>query len=235
MISLLTSLWRSRWLRVVAWAVLLLFTLCVLLCQWVNWLGAHRWRAAQEKLARAGETVEFRKIAPEAVPDEQNFCAIPLLKNLALDHGPEAAQAEGNRKRLESLSLPRGGATGPKLPAAGYFTKPTDLTAWADWLRQDGSLPTPQASGVSARDVLAALSPHDAVVGELVAGLGREQSQWTPPWRHRELPGLIFTVTLPHYKASRAASPLLALRAIASAHAGEASQAHEALLVLLRL
>lgn len=237
--NLLRSLWRNRVFRALTWIIVTLLTLLVLFHQSVNWIGARRWKAAQDMLAREGETLDFPKTAPDPVPDARNFCAIPLLKDLALDKSPDGS-AEANRAKLEAIALPSGNAKPPAgerptLPSSASFGRTVDLKAWAQWLRKEGSLPVPPDSGNAARDVLAALSKHDALVAELVAELAREDAQWTPAWRTRELPGMIFEVPLPHYKAAQAVSQFLALRAIAAAQAGDATKAHESLLVLLRL
>lgn len=240
MTSFFKACWQRRWFRALTWIFVTLLTITVLLHQWANWSGARRWQAAQSMLAAQGETLDFRRVAPEPCPDEQNFCAIPLLKNLALNEGPDSVAAAENRKKLEALALPTSNKEGtagarPMLPTSASSGTPVDLRAWADWLRKEGSLPIPSDSGNAGRDVLAALAKHEAVLGELKSGLGREQAQWTPSWRSRELPGLIYAVAMPHYKSAQSVSQVLGLRSIAAANAGELAQAHESLLVMLHL
>ncbi|MEQ1853431.1 MAG: hypothetical protein ABMA01_17780 [Chthoniobacteraceae bacterium] len=230
--------WQRRWVRGLAWTAVTLVTLYALLCAWVNWSGARQWSATQAMLKAEGETLDFRATLNDPVPEAENFCAIPLLKDLALavDDDPNKGAHAEQRKRLEALMPPSGskGAVRPRL-ANVAFGKRTDLKAWADWMRKDGSLPMPADSGDAARDVLAALANHDAVVQELAAGLHRPKAQWTPEWKTRELPEMLFAIKLPHYSPIQGLSRTLALRTSAAARAGDAAKAHESALIIARL
>jgi hypothetical protein len=110
-----------------------------------------------------------------------------------------------------------------------------DIKAWVDWLRREGSLPVPPDTGDAPRDLLGALSKHDALIAELVAGLGRAEAQWTPTWRTRDLPNTLFEIRLPHYQPTRELVIMLCLRATAAARAGDAAKAHESLMIALRI
>ncbi len=161
----------------------------------MNWNGARRWRDVQAMFRAESETLDFRATMPAPVPEAENFCAIPLLKDLALvvDNHPDNGEPGEKRKRLAALKLP----ALPKGPARPKFTGAmtgvrVDLKSLADSLRTEGSLPMLADSGNPARDVLAALSKHDAIFQELAAGLSRPEAQWTPEWRTRELPGMLF-------------------------------------------
>ena len=240
--TFLNACWSKRWVRICTWVFAGLLTLVVLFYQWVNWRGARAWRSARELLAREGESLDFRAVAPEPVPDDQNFCAIPALSGFALTIDADVDKGEPAAKRnlLKAVGLPTGDKNGlvssrPALEASAALGKPTDLKAWADWLRKEGSLASPPDSGNPARDILAALSKHDALIGELAAALNRPEAQWTPAWKNREMPDIIFSVSLPHYRPVKEATPMLCLRAIAAAHAGEPAKAHESLLIALKL
>jgi hypothetical protein len=230
--------WQRRWLRGLVWTLVTLVTLYALLCAWANWSGARQWRDAQAMLKAEGETLDFRLAVAEPIPEADNFCAIPLLKDLALVVEGDPAKGEPGQKRarLEALKLPANGKAGerPKGASAGLGER-VDLKAWADWLRRDGTLSMPADSGNAARDVLAALSKHDEVVRELAAGLERPLAQWTPPWKTRELPRYLFAVALPHYSELGGVNQMLALQGIAAARAGDASRAHESLQIQARL
>ena len=235
--NFLKRCWQKRWVRGLAWTAVTLVTLYALFCAWVNWSGARQWRAAQARLKAEGETLDFRATLNEPVPEAENFCAIPLLKDLALlvDHDGGKGAPGANRKRLEALKLQSKGNAGevPKVTNA-VLGKRTDLKAWADWLRKEGALPMP-ADGDGAREVLAALATHDALVQELAAGLDRPQAQWTPEWKTKSLPPFLAMVELPHYASVQALNSTLALRAIAAARTGDAAKAHETVLIIARL
>ena len=236
--NFLKRCWQKRWLRRLTWTALTLVTLCALFCAWVNWSGARQWRATQAMLKAEGETLDFRATMNEPIPESENFCAIPLLKDLALvvDNDAKKGEPAEKRKRLDALKLPLNGkgSARPKLanPALG---KRTNFKAWADWLRKEGSLPMPADSGDAARDVLAALAKHDAIVQELTAGLARPRAQWTPEWKTRELPPLLLSVALPHYTLVQGLHRTLALRATAALRIGDAAKAHETALIIARL
>ena len=237
--NFIKRLWLRRWFRGCTWIAFTLFTLLILVRQYIGLSGARRWVAVQEMIAREGESIDFRKAAPEPVPDEQNFFAIPPLKDLPLCSGRTDDKSELGLKlkRLNDSWPPNASNSGPgpKLLSGPGFGKATDLKAWVVWLRKDGSLPAPPDTGDPARDVLAALSRDDALVGELALGLSRPESQWTPAWRMRVLPEPLFTVSLQYIISARGVINMLCLRGAAAARAGDAAKAHESLLIAGRI
>jgi hypothetical protein len=231
MINFLKRCWQRRWIRGMAWTGVTLVTLCVLFYAYANWSGAREWSATQAMLKANGETLDFRAILNDPIPEEENFCAIPPLKNLAFpgDNDDESAQ---NRQRLEALKLPQLKSPRPKFGFANGEL--TDFKIWAEAFRNDGLLPASADSGNPANDVLQALSIHDALVVELTAGLSRPGAQWTPEWKSREWSGNLFSVEFPHLSSILTASRFLGLRSIAAARAGEAAQAHREALLIAR-
>jgi hypothetical protein len=242
--NFLKRLWKSRLVRVFVWIVGSLLTLYILSCSWVNYTGGKRWQAAQDEMKREGEKLDFHALLRDPVPDEKNFCSLPPLKDLtvAVDHDATKGEPGAKRKRLEELALPKGDRVGviklserPAQVRGPTLGRPMDLKAWADWLRQEGSLPMPPDSGNAARDILAGLSKQDALCAELVAGLNRTEACWTPQWKMTELPDNLFAVLVPHYGATQGMTAGLSLRAIAEIHAGESANACELVLVELRV
>ena len=239
--NLLKNCWQRRWIRGLVWTSVSIGTGYGLLCAWVNWSGARQLNATLAMVKAEGETLDFRAIVPEPVPDAENFCAIPLLKDLALvvDNDVNKGVPGEKRKRLEELKLPenrRGGTPleRPALPRAG-LGQPIALNTWADWLREERPNQETADSGNAARQVLAALAKHDPIVQELVGGLGRPHARWTPEWKTRELPKLLFNIPLPHYPSENNMTKALSLRAVAAARAGDGSRAHEAVRIFTRL
>ncbi len=237
MMNFFKGCWQLRWVRALAWSAITIVTLCVLFCAWVNWSGARQWREVQAMLKAEGETLDFREVAREPVPEAENFCAIPLLKDIALavDGDVSKGAPAEKRARLDAVKLPLGNKAAPRPNfSSAALGMPADMQAWADWLRKEGSLPMPADSGDPARDVLAALSKHDAVFRELAAGLDRPSAQWTPEWKTRELPPILISILLPHYSVERALSQTLSLEAIAAARADNGGRAHETAQILAR-
>ncbi|CAN5724687.1 hypothetical protein BH11VER1_BH11VER1_21410 [soil metagenome] len=237
--KLICALFSRRALRAYAWIFVTGLTMLLLFRQYVSWSGSKRWVAVQAELAKEGESIDFRKVTPVPVPDEQNFCAIPLLKDLAStpDSKDDKSEAGLHRQRLLAAALPKNDKASPRpsFGRSGALGKKMDLQAWAGWLRQEASLSMPPDSGDPAKDILAALGKDDALVGELAAGIHRPEAQWTPPWKTRTLPENLFAVSLPHYSVVRELSSMLCFRSIVAARAGDTKKAHEALLIAIRL
>ncbi len=232
-------LWLKPWFRGLAWTAVTLVTLYALLYTWLNWSWGRQWAATTAMLKAEGETLHFRATMNDPVPEADNFCAIPLLKDLALvvDNDESKGMPGENRRRLDAIKLPSESKKAGTRPRFGNpsLGKSTDLKAWAEWLRQEGSLNVPEDSGNAARDLLGALARHDAVVQELASGLNRSKAQWTPEWKTRELPEMLFAFPLPHYTSTRNTNHTLVLRATAAARAGEVAKAHETALIMGRL
>ncbi len=235
--NFLKRLWKYRIIRIFAWIVGSLVTLYVLVCAWINYSGGRKWQAAQEHMKREGEKLEFRALMPDPVPEEKNFCAIPALKGIAatVDHDEAKGDPGAKRKRLKDTALPIGKELKPKQAAGPALGKPTDLKAWADWMRQQGSLSVPPDSGTPAKDVLAALSKHEVVFAELAAGLNRPEARWIPEWKSRDLPENLFAIEVPQYGPAQAVGSSLSLHSIAEGRAGDLAMAHRDILVELRL
>lgn len=232
----MTSLLHRRWFRALAWTLVSLVTLYALLCAWMNWTGARMLAATQAKLKAAGETTDFRAVATEPVPDDTNFCAVPALRDLALQIGNDASKGEpgARRERLKKMALPKVSDSKPRHARGAQFGVRQDMTATRDWLRGSTSSDKP-AENDAAKEVLAALSAHDALISELAAGLDRPNAQWTPPWRTRELPPMLFAVAMPHYSVTQNAVQTLGVRAAAAARAGDAAKAHESMRIIAKL
>ena len=214
-----------------AWTAVTLLTLGALLYSWVNLSGARQWRMTQEMLKAEGETLDFRAFCNGPIPDAENFCAIPLLKDLRLvvDNDERKGEPGENLKKLKEINLPSYNKRPPQ-----KLGERTDLKMWADALRKEGWLPASADSGNPARDVLSGLAKQDALVRELAAGLNRPKAQWTPDWKTAEW-DILRSVRLPHINFAISISQTLRLRGIAAARAGDAAQAHESALIISRL
>ena len=235
----INRLWQCRWVRGCLWLIIVVFEALILFRQYVDWSGKRRWLAVQEMLAREGESLDPRKTAPNPVPDGSNFCTIPLLKDMALvtskNKDDKSELSLKHQRLLDALPADPIGFHMPKLIQGAALGKAMDLKVWADWFRPQGWLAVTPDSGNPARDVLAALSRDDQLVSELALGLSRLESQWTPAWKTRALPKLLFAIELSHYSALQRISAVLGLRSVAAARAGDAVKAHESLIIDVRI
>ncbi|QIF05267.1 hypothetical protein G5S37_28405 [Roseimicrobium sp. ORNL1] len=237
-VSFLQRCWRARWIRILAWIGVGILMVYVGLTVWMNRAGKRDWKAAQEALAREGVDLDFRSAKGIVeIPDELNFCAIPLLKGLAIieDGNPAKGESAAKRKALEALG-PLKSHTGSYPPISSKDTDmPVNLREWADWLRKEGHPMPVTDPDNAAREVLGAMSYQDAAIAEMVAALFRPHSRLTPDWRLGPFPELLLQLQVPHLGALQSFSNGLSLRAKAAAQAGEYARAHEATLCLARI
>lgn len=222
--------WSRAWVRWLVYVMVTLQTLVILLTQWINWKGVRAWSAAQQALVADGETLDLNSILPEPVPENQNFCAIPVLANIAA-----TKEGEENRKRLESLALDFGDGR-PALATGPTQGKSCDLGAWEGWLTKQPAWKDADATGTdAAHRLLAGFARQDDIVRPMIDALHRRESRWTPQWRDRDLPANFFAIAMPHYRPAQDLMLSLCLRSVAAAQAGDAKLAHELARVQLRL
>ena len=85
---------RSQWL---AWWPLWLALVCLTgvagAIMLGDWAGRQRWKRAEAMLAKEGLSLDIKEIGPKAVPDDQNFCAIPALNGLGDGQKGESLKA----------------------------------------------------------------------------------------------------------------------------------------------
>lgn len=236
MLSSWKTIWDNPWVRR---PVLLALALTVVLgaCWWIiDMLGKQAWEGFEKQLATEGETADFRRLLSPQVPDAENFCAIPALRNLAMpetDRSDAGAQGQANRARIEAMKLSAevsAARGGPGLRKG----LPIDLAKLAGAMRKEGGWPMPDEPGKPAEDVNAGLRKWDAYFAELAAGLDRPRAQWTPALSERAVRPYL-TISTPHLVAGFSLSKLVAFRAAVAGAAGDLPRAIEALRIAKRL
>lgn len=230
--------WLKRWFRRTTWTTAILTVLIAMGYAFVNAIGAQHWRETQAMLKAEGETIDFRELMNEPIPENENFCAIPLLKNIAVvvDNHEQPESPEDKRKHLNSIKLPTPakGVPTPQLAKADAGIL-TDFESWAHFLRNDASFHLPEDTGDAARDLLAGLAKDDAIVQELAAGLNRPKSQWTPEWKTRKIPEFHISIEQPHYSIMSGLVKAMALRLAVTTRVGDTAKAHETVRIMARL
>jgi hypothetical protein len=239
------SLWHRQWFRGCVVVFVALVATVIFIYGYIDWAGRKRWEDVQGMLAREGESLDFRKVAPDPVPDERNFCAISALKDLPLNDGDKSKNGMKRRRlidagkpltgREDSVTMAHEHVSNPEPLRQASFGKPADMAAWAACVRKEGPQPVPASTGNPARDVLAAFSRNDALIGELALGLNRPESQWAPALKTRELPKNLLMMAVPHLQTVMALRAMLGLRAAAAARIGDAAKANQSLLIVARL
>lgn len=236
---MITYPWRFRWVRVLTYMGASGIAILVGITVWMNRKGEREWKAAQAMLASEGVELDFKAMKVVSVADAENFCAIPLLKDITVVEDDDVSKGESAAKRkvLDALGPPPFHTTFPRpsisnTEAAGM---PVDLRPWSEWLRKVGH-PMPLTDpDHAAREVLAALSYQDAAFREMAMAVNRPAARWVPGWTEGPLPEIMSMRRIPHLGTLQSLANGLSLRAKAAAQAGDAAKAHEATLILARI
>jgi hypothetical protein len=103
-------IWLLRLIRGLGCLLIVLILFVAGTWTYANWSGSRHWKSVQALYAREGETFDLRAVVPDPIPDDQNYCAIPALKDLPLwtesddPHSPLARKIA----RLNAAALPDG-------------------------------------------------------------------------------------------------------------------------------
>ena len=82
-----------RWLKRIAFTLAVLITLLAVVVIFENWRGNRAWRNYLAEQEAKGEVLDWRKLVPAPVPDDQNFAKTPLLATLMdYTHDPQTGQ-----------------------------------------------------------------------------------------------------------------------------------------------
>jgi hypothetical protein len=184
-----------------------------------NSRGLRAWEAYRDEAKRSGTQLDLSAYLPPAVPDSENFAAIPLITDLFNYENTESPT-------LIAFRFPD--VPGNKRPVRQPFSSdPFNAVAWRDFLLKCGWLDS--ASSDPARDILRALERHrDNLLALHEAGL-RPKARFPLNWPDG------FAMRLPHLPLMQQAANLLALRASAELKLGNNAAAHSDLLDVIHL
>lgn len=73
---------KWRWLKRGLFALVVLITLLAVVVVFENWRGRRAWANYRAELEAEGEVLDWRKLVPQDIPDDQNFAKTPLLAPL---------------------------------------------------------------------------------------------------------------------------------------------------------
>lgn len=231
--------WR-RWLWRLAWGALAGLLLLGILVSLENSGGRTAWKQFQAEANASGERLELAAIIPPAVPDAENFAAIPLFKPL-FDWAPGKVDPHSGlpaiiwrdpegKARLDTIHV-QGNSTQPAPDSVRWREgRQIDLAAWqAHFRAQTNHFPTAPQPQTPAADVRLALSKFDAEMDQLRAAMGRPHARF--PIRYEDHVGAL----LPHLSVLRTFARIAALRALAALSENRAEAAKDDLLLGLRL
>jgi len=220
--------------RVLLWIFITLITLAVLLFMWTNWSGKRRWAATKAMIEREGETLDFRTLLPETPPEAENLLAIEPLRGIAEVIGNDPNKGEPGAKRAALAEMKWNG----KIDASEGITlgKAHWMREWLKPLRDAKFLDLPEGSPATGQDVLHALDAKFPVLKQLAdEAPKRPQAMFTPALSERELPDMLFTLSMAHYNGAQALARMLMLRARAAVDAKNGGEAARSIIAASRV
>jgi hypothetical protein len=229
--------------------------LIALLCGVANWRGSQEWRAERQRIEALGRRTDIAALVPPAVPDDQNFAMIPLLRPLFdydrhqadLWAGIQWRDTNGYRQANETLALGDPLKRRFKEPADGSWTRGErlDLKLWQTGLRdpkQHASIITnlaitgqntnlgmlPEGTPAS-REILHVLDSYAGSFDTLSQGIRLRHSQF--PVHYDE----VYAALLPHLHLLKRFTTRFGLRATARLAEGQVDTAAEDVITSLHL
>lgn len=231
---MIRKLFSHRAARVLCWILVTVVTLIVLLFVWTNWSGKRRWAATKAMIEKEGETLDFRSLLPAAPPESQNLLAIEPLLGLAHVVDGDASKGEPGAKRAALAAMKWQGTA----PAGSGVTvgKASEIQEWQKFLHEAKFLDVPASSPTPGRDVLAALDAKFPVLKQLADEAPRRpEAMFTPALSERELPDMLFSLSMAHYTGAQNLARLLNLRGRAAVDAKNGTEAVNSILAACRI
>lgn len=220
--------------RVLCWISVTLITLVVLLYVWTNWSGKRRWAATKAMIEKEGETLDFRALLPPAPPESENLLAIAPLHSLADVIDGDAKKGEPGAKRAALATMKW---EGPAPSGSGVTVgNASEMQEWQKFLSESKFLAVPASSATPGRDVLAALDAKFPLLKQIAdEAPRRHKAMFTPALIERELPDMLFTLSMAHYNGAQNLARLLSLRARAAVEAKNSAEAVNSIIAALRI
>jgi hypothetical protein len=205
-----------------------------------DWRGHRAWSKYSEALMAQGEQLDFKAFVPKAVPDAENFAAIPEIQSWFVRYTNDNPAALTNTLRggVFEAANSRISSDPSKLPP-----RLTDLVAWQmafDSMATNQAAPPDRFSSdkldsesraKAAPAVLAALKPLEPKFAELRMASARPQSVYPVVYYLNNPWGIL----LPHLAYIKGTCLRLDLRACAELAAGQNDRALEDVRLTLRL
>ncbi len=231
-------LWTRRWFRVLIWTLITIVTLWVLLAVILSWTGNRRWSRLKAELDAHGETLDFLKLQPSPIPDEQNFAVIEPLNGIRLASGPSRAAQTAEAKRevitkackFLSVRIVNDAITGDIFGSA----RSPKMVEIISSLRTQKQLPL--SDQVDAKALRQSLEQHLPLLAQLIeAARTHPHSEFLPRLDAASLPAVLSDLAIPHYTVALDLGRVLHLHGIACIESGDGTTAADDVLTILRL
>jgi hypothetical protein len=191
--SFLKRIFSARNLTRTAFLVLSVLTLWGILCVEERWRGNRLWMAYRAKAQASGTPLEMKEVIPPAIPDSENFAAIPMIDEIF------SAQKDGRPLPVWFAALKMG--EGAPALGPGKNGEPM-LDQWRDFFVNKGVV---AAGADSASTVLAALTRVEPELQQLRQAARRPKSKFPVAWE------LGIAAPLPHLSALQASNKVFRL------------------------
>ena len=209
---------RKNLIRLV-FTIVVVVTLVMIFHRVEAWRGARAWDTYRKLAEARGVQLWLRDFATPAIPEDQNFAAIPFFSG----RFGTAEQKKAAEALLPSLSHPK-----LKRPAAGNSLegKSTNFTEWRDFFVETKTISAPTEN--AAQDIVNAVGRFPGI--QQIRGAASRAKCRFPIDIEKG-----FALELPHLSAFQAAANFLALDAEARLTLGDPAGALDDCLLILRL
>jgi hypothetical protein len=220
--------WWLRWLLGPVYVFGLGMVLpLVLVLSGANLRAKLAWESYRRELVAAGVKLTPAEIAPPPIPDDQNFAATPMYRDLGklfAYFGDPAGRAA--QERLNAMHPPR-----VKEKEMGDWRHQTsaNMAAIQQAFRDDKSWSNHVATADTAAGVMETMKHWDKELAELAEAAKRPHSRF--PIRYEDS----FSALLPHLAPMKGQAQVFSLRATAEIQEGKAQEALDDVLVGIRI
>ncbi|MBI5384499.1 MAG: hypothetical protein HZA90_07395 [Verrucomicrobia bacterium] len=238
---------KSEGWRLYGWTLLVFVSLTVLFYSLELWRGKRAYANLQREVEAQGGSLELKAVIPPPVPDDQNFCATPLLAAM-MDYDSAVPPVMEERirwrdptalQRIEALRLPElkreetGHRRTSRAPSSSWLrAERIDLAAWQRTFASHTNFPASNPPRSPAEDVVTALSKFDQDFAELHAASQRPAARWALHYQDGWFSVLGLEARFQHL---RSMAYVLKLRAVAAVSAGRSEGALQDVKLMWRL
>jgi len=229
--NLLKWFLRKKIVKIFCWSAVTFLTLLVLFYQIENWRGTRAWESAQKDYLEAGGTLDIHQIFLSPVPEEDNFGALSVFKDIEVE---DSKIGQKNRDRIKTASLKPPSSTTGKRPK---LNRDTALDEYLSLYARHLGIANEEQSPTECAQVLLALIEQQAgdLLNEMKEGIDFPHAQFKILNRFPEDHQLFYDFTFPHISSILHLSRILNLQGLASIKMGDRKSAREATALCLQL
>lgn len=210
-----------------------------------NYRGAKVWEETKAFLEGEGESLNFADLLPAMPPDEENFCAVPLIASMTdfeqANWDPNSEYEEPvyrtpeQHNRIVAMKLPHPDDLAGMPNRANFLNGDLPgLAAWAKIFRESAEFRVPNPEAPPAEQILSALERFDLEFGEMAEAASRSKSVFKIQWPVDQDFGQATAMQSPYLSEMNQLGKLLKLRAIAALATGKPDIARESVAIIFK-